>query len=280
MLGRELDDLVERASSLGFSTSCSTNGYWAVNRKAAAERMQRLNAAGLKTIHFSTGDMHARFVPAERIVNGAVAAWDAGIPNVGISIESFEGATFDWRRITDDPEIVRRKSRRLTVFSRPWIPNARGDGSAVLRHSSSFGRFRKENISGCGTILDTITVTPSLSLMSCCGYPIEYVPDLRLGSVATRTLKEALDTSDDDLIKLWLHVAGPEKMLMFVKEHLPDYELPRRYADICQTCVHLHRDKEAMRILREHVDEVERDILWVYSALRDRATGARATQKR
>ena len=280
MLGRELDELVERASSLGFSTSCSTNGYWAVNRKAASERMRRLKAVGLKTIHFSTGDMHARFVPAERIVNGAVAAWDAGIPNVGISIESFEGATFDWRRITEHPEIVRRKKPALTVFSRPWIPNAAGKGDAVLRHNSRFGRFRKNNISGCGTILDTIAVTPSLRLMSCCGYPIESVPDLRLGSVATSTLKEALDASDDDLIKLWLHVAGPERMLMFVKEHLPDYELPRPYADICQTCVHLHRDKEAMRILREHVDEVAKDILWVYSALRDRAAGGQGIKTR
>jgi len=273
LLGRELDDHVERAARLGFSVSCSTNGYWAVNPKAASDRMHTLKAAGLDTVSFSTGEMHARFVPPERIIFGAFAACDSGISNVSISIETFEDTTFDWRCITEHRDIATYKKKGLTIFSRPWIDNAGGNGTAQLRHNSRYGRFRKENVSGCGTILDTIAVTPGLRVMACCGYPIEYVPELTLGSVANSTLREVLDSSEDDLIKIWLHVAGPERMLMFVKDYLPDYKLPRQYVDICQTCVHVHRDQRAMNVLREHLDEVEKDIRWLYAALRDRAEG-------
>ena len=248
---------------------CSTNGYWGVNRKAAVERIGRLKSAGLGAISFSTGQMHARFVPPERIVNAAVAAFDAGVKEVSVSIEDFEETTFDWRTITENPEIAERRKKGLVVFMRSWIENAAGTGTATLRHRARQGRFRRDVISGCGTMLDTITVTPDLKLVSCCGYPIESVTDLHLGSVAERTLKEILDAAEDDLIKLWIHVAGPERMLMFVKKYLPNYRLPRHYVDICQTCVHMHRDPAVMQVLREHLHEVADDVTWVYGKLRD-----------
>jgi hypothetical protein len=255
LLGDELDELIGQATINGHATSCTTNGYWAVNEKAARERMQTAASAGLKLISLSTGEMHAKYVPVERIVNAAVAAADIGM-EVAITIEGFLGTSFDWRAITEHPEIKARRPDRLRISKRSWIPNAEGKGRAKLRHSSSRGRFRKSHISGCASILNMVSVNPDQMLIACCGYPMDSIPDLHLGSVAERTIAEVLEHSEDDLLKRMIHVLGPERLLLFVKRFVPDYKLPTNYAHQCQTCLHLHRDVVAMAVLREHLYEL------------------------
>jgi pyruvate-formate lyase-activating enzyme len=260
LLGDELDALIATAKAYGYQTSCITNGYWAVNRKAARVRMRQAAASGLTAIGLSTGQMHAGFVPVERIVHGAVAAFDAGL-QVSIRIEHFRGTTFDWRWIVKHPEIMELSDKdRFRVFRSNWIPHADGRGQATLRHDASLGRFRKDRISGCEEILDVVSVTPALSLIACCGYPMESIPDLVLGSVEDRTLAEVLDGTPVDFLKVLIHVKGPEFMLKFVKRFVPEYRLPTHYVGICQTCLHMHRDPIAMRVLREHAHELEAEV--------------------
>jgi hypothetical protein len=256
LLGEELDDLMRAASGYGYQVACVTNGYWAVNRKAAVKRMERSAGAGLRTINLSTGEMHAKYVPPERIIHGAVAAYDLGMV-VFITIERFVGTTFDWRAITHHPEIAQRRGQRLGISFRTWIPNAEGKGDAVLRHGASESRFRKDRMGGCAEILQTITVTPDLVLVACSGYPLESIPDLHLGSVANRMIADVLESAPYDFLKILIHAAGPEFMLTLVKELVPEYDLPRQYAHPCQTCLHMHRDPVAMAVLREHADKLE-----------------------
>lgn len=268
-LGAELDALIALTAERGYEPRCVSNGYWAVTPTAAADRMGRARAAGLRTIHLSTGQMHAAFVPVERIVNAAVAAFDAGI-RTSISIEEFKGTSFDWRAIVEHPEIVARSTDpRLDIFLRDWIPHAEGRGEATLAHTRKRSRFRAERKTGCDSILDILTVRPNLELSACCGYPIESMPELSLGSLANRTIAEVVAAADDDLIKFWLHVAGPERMLEFVKRYEPSYQLPTQYAHKCQSCVHLHRDPVAMRVLTERANEVAAEITAAYLRLRD-----------
>jgi pyruvate-formate lyase-activating enzyme len=273
LLGNELNELIASAVGHGYKTSCITNGYWAVNRKAARERMRSAAESGLQTIGFSTGQMHERFVPVERIVHGASAAFDLGL-KVGITVEDFRGTTFDSRRLTQHVDIVRRRGKRLSVTRRSWIPNAEDEGQAVLRHDAHRGRFRKNRISGCSQILDVISVTPSLNLIACCGYTMESIPDLVLGSVADRTLAEVLEGAPADLLKILIHVKGPEFMLQFVKRFVPDYKLPRSYVHQCQTCLHMHRDAVAMTVLREHAHELETEVMAEFRRARGRAFAA------
>jgi hypothetical protein len=268
LLGQELDELIARARSHGFLATCNTNAYWAVNPKAARERVRRLRDAGLTVLSISTGTMHSRYVPVERVVNAAVAAYDAGI-GVAVSIEKYKGSKFNTSALTLHPAIKGLRRRRgFDIDFNPWIPNAAGVGKAQLRHTPSYSRFRRENISPCEVVLDIIAVKPDMTLTACCGLPIESIPELALGSVSDKSLGDAIAKARDDFLKIWLHVAGPERMLRFVKRYLPNYQLPIESAHPCQTCFYLHNDPIALRVLREHQDEVEAKITARYLRMR------------
>ena len=254
LLGKHLDALVARASGYGLRTRVVSNGYWAVNAAAARRRIETLRAAGLAEVHLSTGMFHARFVPVERVLHAARASAEAGLVTT-VWIEECEGSTFDGafvRGALDD--LVRE--RRVFVGTQPWIENAEGRGEARLEHDPSLSRFLDEKKSGCPSILDVISVTPDQTLVACCGFTMESIPELHLGSVAERTLAEVLDDAPSELLKYWIHVDGPERILEFVQRFEPAYRLPVESPSMCQTCLHLHRDPVAQRVLAEHADDI------------------------
>jgi hypothetical protein len=277
LLGEELDARIAQASHHGFRVGVTTNGYWAVNRSAATKRVARVREAGLDVMSLSTGEMHARFVPVERIVHGAIAACESGL-EVSVSIEAFLGTSFDAASITERPELrALSEAGRLTIFTRAWLPNADNIGKAELSHDSAENRFSSGvEYAGCDVILDDITVTPSLRVAACCGYPVESIPELQLGSAESRTLREILRSAPDDTLKLWLHVAGPERMLLFVKSVLPEYELPQGVVHPCQACLHLHRDPIALDVLRRNAGRYEGALRSAFEALAFRTTTADA----
>ena len=82
VLGKDLDEAVLYATSLGIRTRCVTNGYWAYTRVSAKRRLGTLARNGLKEINVSTGDFHQKFVPEDRVVNAVEVAVDLGVAAV------------------------------------------------------------------------------------------------------------------------------------------------------------------------------------------------------
>lgn len=254
LLGKQLDALVARAAGYGLRTRVVTNGYWAVNASAARRRVAALRAAGLDEVHLSTGMFHARFVPPQRVLDAARASAEEGLVST-VWIETCAGSTFDAAFVRGGLDDLVRTGR-VYVGSQPWIANADGRGEARLEHDPSLSRFRDGNASGCPSVLDVLSVTPEQMLMACCGFTMDAVPDLHLGSVAERSLAEVLDAAPSELLKYWLHVDGPERILEFVRRFEPAYRLPLESPSMCQTCVHLHRDPVARRVLAQHADAI------------------------
>lgn len=270
MLGTEFFDRVRQASNLGFHVHCVSNGYWAVNKRAASKTVDSVVKAGLNSITLSTGQMHAAYIPPERVIDAAVAAHSAGI-EVTLLIEDFKGTKFDWRLISDHPEVSKRSRRRdFKVMVMRWIPNAGGRGASKVEHLLRNNRFKHVKPSRCATVMDTLAVTSGLKLSACCGMPLYYISDLWLGSVESRSLAEVVRDAPFDPIKLWLHVVGPERMLRFVQKYIPDYDFPNS-AQICHTCAHLYKDERALRVLRDHYAEVKEEVESAYLRLRARA---------
>jgi hypothetical protein len=256
-LGAHLDELVGHAADLGFTTRVITNGYWAVDEPAATERVRRLRARGLDEMMLSTGTFHQAFVPVERIVHGARAAASAGVLT-RISVEDCDQSAFDDGVLRAElAELV--AARKVFLGRDPWTTDAGGRGRAALSHERILGEGSSRAGGACAHVMTVIAVTPNQELVSCCGYPLEELPRLRIGSVADRALDEVLRDAPDGLLKMWLHVAGPAGIAAFVAEHLPGYELPPS-ATICQSCVALQRDERAMRVLSEHAAEVAHSI--------------------
>jgi hypothetical protein len=271
LLQDALVKLVARVHSYGRLASAVTNGYWAVNEAAARTRLEVLGAAGLRQITFSTGTFHARYVPLERVILGAVLAADSGL-NTTILVEYCGQSTFDSSIISTDVRICRTVGAgRLRIEDFTWAPSVYPDPREAIQAIPEHSRFAPGKQTRCATVLDTISVTPDQMLYACCGITMEGIPELALGSVARRSLQNVLAAAQDDLIKLWLHVAGPERILQFVKSKDPEFVLPVESTHPCTTCLHMHRDARAQAVLREHAREVEEAVVAAYLNLRARA---------
>jgi len=263
LLGNVLNELIKRATDRGLMTRCVTNGYWATSRNAAKQRIAEVAAAGLKEINISTGTFHSEYVPVPRVIHGALAAVEAGLTTL-INVETFEGTSFDLEEITKHPDVkALLEDRKLLVQRNVWIDN---EGRANLTHKQEHSRFRPDRIDGCSTVLNVIAVTPDQNLVACCGLHMERIPDLTIGSVKDRTLKQTLNAAPDDFLKIWIHVAGPERILEFVKTHLPDYELPLKSVHPCETCLHLYSDSRALEVIKTHYKEVEAQVVPLFLA--------------
>lgn len=256
-LGHHLDELVGHAHAVGFKTRVITNGYWAVNQQPARQRMDGLRAHGLDEMMLSTGTFHQRFVPVERIIHGARAAARAGILT-RISIEECDQSTFDDALLCAElADLV--AAQKIYLGRDPWTNDAGGRGTAQLSHDRVLAAEPDRADGRCPQILDVISVTPDQELVACCGYPLEELPRLRIGSVRDRALDAVLLDAPNGLFKMWLHVAGPTGIAEFVARYIPGYVLPAS-ATICQSCVALQRDERAMRVVTEHAGEIERAV--------------------
>lgn len=264
MLGRSLDDLVGHAAAQGMVVRCVTNGYWARSPQAAVRRLGALHARGLRELNLSTGTFHSRYVPVSRIVDAALAGAELRM-TVLINAEIFEGSDFDITAITGHPRLGPAIADGLVLLRRNvWMSNEWGREALV--HGPEFSRFTEGNKTGCQTVLNVLSVTPTQDLVACCGLTQELIPELHLGSVRDATIPQLLADTPDDLLKIWIHVEGPERVLEFVKRHQPDYRLPIESVHPCQTCLHLTRDEVAKQVLREHYREKEAELLPLYFA--------------
>ena len=253
LLGGDLDALIAHAHELELATRVISNGYWAVNERAAGDRVRTLRSAGLDEMMLSTGTFHQRFVPVQRIVHAARAAAAAGIAT-RISVEVCDQSTFDDAVLRT--ELAEQIAARTVFLAHdPWIADAGGRGTAELTHARFAEQDARPANRRCAQVLDVVTVTPDQQLAACCGFPMEQLPQLGIGSVAERPLDELLSTAPNQLLMMWLHVAGPAGIADFVARHVPGYALPP-FASICQACVALQRDRRAMDAIAQHAAEI------------------------
>lgn len=263
LLGSDLDELIGHASSNGFRTRTITNGYWAVNDRAARNRVAALREMGLREMMLSTGSFHQRFVPLTRVTTAARAAAEAGVV-VRISVETCDQSTFDGAMLRVElADLIALE--KVFIGDDPWITDAGGRGSADLTHRRLLESEPYRADGRCAQILNVVSVTPAQDLIACCGYPQEELPRLRLGSVAERSLGDVLASAPPELLKLWLHVAGPMAIARFVARHEPTYR-PPRVASICEACIAVQRDTTAMRVFADHAAEALSEIAAVLAA--------------
>ncbi len=253
LLGRDLDELVGHASRLGFITRVITNGYWAVSPRVARDRVAAIRERGLDEMMLSTGSFHQRFVSVDRVIAAARAAAESGILT-RISIEACDQSTFDDAVLFESlADLVASGSVHLSRD--PWIVDAGGRGLADLSHDAYLDDVGSRGLGRCAQVLDVISVTSDQKLIACCGFPSEQLPHLGIGSVSERTLDSVLDSSPNELLKMWLHVSGPAGVAAFVARYVPGYTLPQS-ASICSACTRLQRDDRAMEIVGRYGAEV------------------------
>ncbi|HAB17773.1 MAG TPA: hypothetical protein PLX89_06365 [Verrucomicrobiota bacterium] len=244
LLGRDLDDCVSTATRQGFKSRFVSNGYWATSPAVARRRLESLQSRGLLEANFSTGDAHMAYVRPEYVRNGAMAAADLGL-TVFIMLELHAGSRFDFEGFVGEPAFrPYLESKRVVIQNSPWM---RFNGKESLAYTREYmqdmsnGRQR-----GCSTILNVIAITPTESLVSCCGLTLEQIEELHLGSLRERTVGEILRSAPDDFLKVWVHLQGPDAVLRYARSVDPTIGLPDNSAHICEICRSMYHDPKVV----------------------------------
>lgn len=252
------------ARDLGLLTRLVTNAHWAGTDEEASAMLADLRAAGLDEINYSTGDQHARFVPVENVLRAVRAAVEAGLAPA-VMVETTARRTVTKQVLEEHPyhrETVRRFPGRIVKFSEsPWMPlqpsrvESYPDGMAVTAETLP-------GVRGCDSVLGTVTVQADGAIGACCGLGMRLVPELRVGTVGETTIAEAFDEAEADLLKRWLRVEGPERILAWAATKDPSIEWEGMYAHRCQACLRLYRDDRVRDVVERHHAEKMPDVVF------------------
>jgi hypothetical protein len=249
MLKRDLTAAIAHATGEGLSTRIVSNGSWGKTQAAATKKVAELVAAGLKELNLSTGKDHQEWVPATSIMHCAVAAAGCGLFCL-ITIEADVEGNPHFRAVVDQPEIQELlKSRKIVIQSNSWMPFQESDDKRdahVAKHT-----LRK----GCGQIFDNIVVTPYREVSACCGLTLEYIPEMKLGSLDSQTVSAAYLSQTDDFLKYWIHTDGPYSIIEEMLGEERSAEVLKGVVHICQACVILHQNQEVRAKLSERHQE-------------------------
>lgn len=264
LLGRELDDLVQVAADKGLVARFVSNGYWATSRAAARHRLERLQRCGLKEANYSTGEQHARFVPPEYVRHGAMAAAELGLTSL-VAVDAFGDSQFDFDAFVDEPEFQRHIEAGTVVLKvSPWM---RFDGRRRLAYTKHYLNKMKQHRSfgiGCATLLKVLGVTPAEDLCVCCGLTLEQIPEMVVGSLRNNTMSELLASTQDDFLKIWIYLQGPDAVLRYARKLDPRIQSPRQQAHTCEVCRYIYRNARIRETVMNHPPENMRDIIAQY----------------
>lgn len=261
LLKEELDKLVHYSTSQGFRTRCVTNGYWARTYQKAISRLAPLVENGLSELNLSTGSFHQEYVPVASILNAIRAALDLGLIVV-VTVEETEDKPSELSMFLDNNDFSKAiEHSRLMIRRSTWI---KSDGISSIQHQASLDRFSEDRISGCNTALRVIAISPSADVFACCGLHMEKIENLKLGNLKEASLSEILSGHPDDLLKIIIHVEGPERAYMLARQFNPNIKLPVGCVHPCETCKCLHADNEALNALVNNAEHFKERIIQSY----------------
>jgi hypothetical protein len=255
---------IEYAASRGVCTRLVTNGWWANDEESADAMIAKLIGAGLVEINFSTGDQHARFVPVENVLRACRAA--ARIPMVTniITVELVEDRLVRESTIRQHPMfkaiLADYPKSGVKLKQSPWMPlspqrfSKYPDGVATTSKTLPLR-------TGCTSCLGTTTILSNGQIGACCGIGMRLIPELQVGNIASTSIAEADAIMNNDFLKKWIRVEGPEKILAWAATHDPEIKWEGMYAHHCQACVRLYRDPRVRKVILEHHQEKMADVV-------------------
>lgn len=259
---------IRLAASKGLVTRVVTNAHWATIN-GAAQRFNELVDAGLSEINFSTGDEHAKFVPIDNVARAMALAIERRL-EMCTMIEIHQTRTITREALLKHPLIVdiaaKHPERPIRITESPWMPMSvvpRRYPDGMTSNRSNLAHFR-----GCDSILTTTTVEADGSIRSCCGLGMRQIPELKIGSIDSTSIRSATEVAEDDILKRWIKIQGPEHILAWAASKDPGIEWENYYSHQCQACLRIYKDEAVRSVIRKHHGEKIADIVfseWLHS---------------
>jgi organic radical activating enzyme len=264
LVGSDLLKAIEFAVSRGLGTRVVTNAHWASSARAAERKIRSLVSAGLNEINYSTGDQHVRFVPLDNIIRAISAAVTAGL-RVAVMVETVAERIITKESITQHPMyqslINSYPGVHIDILESPWMPLDPMKSQAYSEGMAT-NSFNLESRVGCDSILSTTTLQADGRLAACCGLGMRFIHELQLGRISNLTIEEADRGAENDFLKRWLRIEGPEKIIAWAAEHNPNIVWENMYAHRCQACIRLYQDPLIHEVITKNFKEKIPDILF------------------
>ena len=255
LLDNDLKESIRYAHKLGLVCRIVTNGYWAKNLETAFNFLKILKSCGLDEINLSTGEQHQKWVPYDRISNACKVAIRLHLP-IAINVESTPTSTFTSEDILKDAEILGAYQKgQVIIKDSLWIEF---DKKNVEAEELNKGR--------CTYLFNTISVSPDMYLLACCGLTCQSSNYLKLGSLRKYSIKTLWQEQYDDFLKLWLYTCGPYEIYSFLCKKKNIEIQSNKYPHICSLCQHV-LDKDNMKIIKDNIMEIAPSVFLKYKLL-------------
>ncbi|EHU0328769.1 hypothetical protein KY023_003278 [Vibrio vulnificus] len=245
LLKNSLFKAISKATSLGFSTRCVTNAYWAKTKNNANKIVDELKLAGLNELNISTGIEHQEWVDEDCVINAAEALLDRGIVTV-ITVEKDSETTNIYHRIMNNPRIIslfNQYDNKIIIQQNSWMP--------FHEDYKSRGYISSEVLkSGCDQVFNNITITPHGIVSACCGLTMEHIPEMKLGTI--NNLTSFSEKQEDDFLKRWIKIDGPYSIL---EKMTDDHSKLNNVVHPCQACAIIHKDMEVRENIKKRYKE-------------------------
>lgn len=265
LLGRDLKDAIAQASDRGLSTRCVTNAYWATSLSSTRRRLKELSDLGLREINFSTGDFHQEFVSYSNVVYGAVAAYELGL-GIALMVETHKERSFTTEVLLKQTvlgEIYRQDPQGMRIMEGVWIAIHPEDS---LKYDEFLYRSATNPhlMQGCRHILNNIVIMPDEKYLACCGLTAPQIPELCIGDACLEPLADIAERGDKDLLRVWLRLEGPERIIAFLQKRDPSLEYHWQNAHPCQTCRDIFHCSDLREALLRYAREKEAELMFRY----------------
>jgi len=221
-----LHRVIQFAASLGFTSSITTNGFWAKSSSSASRLLGELKASGLRAINISTSVFHQEFLDLRTVVNAANIALSVGL-KVAINLVSTPSLSRDELQAALDD-----LCERVEIIVMPCAATGRGATSVhqdefthefVIPHSNCREHFKKLAVDGLGNIYP------------CCS-PGGFTTPLLMGNVKDCSLRSILEMSTHNKLLAILESVGPQFFLTFLRAAALEPALPDKFSDQCHLC--------------------------------------------
>lgn len=261
---KDLLATIEYANSHNFPTRLVTNAHWARSDSSCEKRISELIEAGLQEINFSTGDEHIKFVPINNVARALKEAINRGLLSA-VMIElrkdnKINRQTFLANELLS--ENLHQVDKLFTVHESPWMPISPYSVSDYPDGSLA----NNENIStrgGCESLLQTYVLQPNGNIGSCCGLSMRIIPELNTSKINSDSdyLLQAINKSESDFLKMWIHYKGPEKILQWANKLEPRIQWENMYAHKCQACFRVYKDPLVRNVIKNHYKEMFSEVI-------------------
>lgn len=256
LLGKDLEKIIAYGTKRGLNVCILSNCFWATSYKTAYETLERLKNLGLRTVCFSSGDDHQKWVPLKNARNAAVAAARLGL-NTELRIEVHCYHASSRPKLEADKAFMRLvNSRKIDLAYITWMDFS-NETDNVIKGKNRWCPQREER--PCDCLFRSIVISPYGDVYSCAGLSVLRNPYMRLGNIEHEDISEIYRRNFRDMLKIWLHTRGPINILKYVHDNSSLWL--RWFGNHnCDACRTIFSDAKIMNFLRDT------SVKWAYTA--------------